>query len=279
MTEPEYFSDLQAIVRLALAEDVGSGDITAELIGADTRGRGEVITREAAVICGRPWVDEVFRQVDSELTLQWDVDDGDSVAPNSRLFSVSGNARSLLTAERPALNFLQSLSGTATTTHHYASLIAHTSARLLDTRKTIPGLRRAQKYAVKCGGGHNHRMGLFDAYLIKENHIAACGSIAAAIEHARNNHPERRLEIEVENLSEFEQATSAGPDWIMLDNFSLADMATAVANVPQGIELEASGGIESEQDLVAIAETGVDYISVGALTKHCRAIDLSMRLA
>ncbi|HKI73754.1 MAG TPA: carboxylating nicotinate-nucleotide diphosphorylase, partial [Pseudomonadales bacterium] len=202
----------------------------------------------------------------------------DAVTANQLLFSASGNARSILTAERSALNFLQLLSGTATRTRHYADLIAHTSAKLLDTRKTLPGLRRAQKYAVKCGGGENHRVGLFDAFLIKENHIAACGSIADAITRARSFNARLRVEIEVETLSQFLEALAAGPDWIMLDNFSLEDMATAVKRNNTSVGLEASGGIESDADLVAIAETGVDYISMGTLTKDCDATDLSMRL-
>ncbi|MBD3646796.1 MAG: carboxylating nicotinate-nucleotide diphosphorylase, partial [Pseudomonadales bacterium] len=235
------------------------------------------ITRENATICGRPWVDEVLRQVDPAIEVTWSVADGDRVNPDQALFTAEGSARSLLTAERTALNFLQTLSGTATRTHHYASLIAHTDTRLLDTRKTLPGLRLAQKYAVACGGGENHRIGLYDAYLIKENHIAACGSIGGAIERARELHADKRIEVEVENLDQFAEAVHFRPDWIMLDNFSLQDLATAVSSLNEDIKLEASGGIENESELIAIAETGVHYISVGALTKHCTAVDLSMR--
>lgn len=273
----DYFSDLSANVSAALAEDVGDGDVTASLIDADTTVTANVITREAGIMCGRPWVDEVFHQVDRNLKITWHSADGDQTQPNQLLFSVAGPARGILTGERPALNFLQTFSGTATTTHRYASLIAHTSTKLLDTRKTIPGLRLGQKYAVSCGGGMNHRMGLYDAFLIKENHIEACGSITKAIQRAQALHPGIRVEIEVENLTEFEEAAKAGPDWIMLDNFSLDDMRTAV-KVGHHIKLEASGGIESDADLIAIAETGVDYVSIGALTKHVRAMDLSLRL-
>lgn len=274
----DYLSDLPDTVSAALEEDVGSGDITAQLIGESTQATAEVITREAAIVCGKPWVNEVFRQIDPGLALSWFVDDGDRADPDTRLFSVTGSARSILTAERTALNFLQTLSGTATRTHHYVDLIRHTTTHLLDTRKTLPGLRRAQKYAVNCGGACNHRMGLYDAFLIKENHIIAAGSIAGAIAGARSLAPGKRVEIEVENLDEFRQAVAADPDWIMLDNFSLADMRIAVDSINDAIKLEASGGIESDDDLVAIAETGVHYISVGALTKHCQAVDLSMRL-
>ena len=274
----DYFIDLETNVTQALAEDIGDGDITAQLIDANTEASAEVITREPATICGRRWVDEVFRQIDPTLNVIWGVDDAVSVKADTWLFTVKGKAQSILTGERTALNFLQTLSATATTTKTYADLIAHTNTKLLDTRKTIPGLRRAQKYAVSCGGGVNHRMGLYDAFLIKENHIQACGSIKAAIQRARAMQPHKKLEIEVEGLEEFYEASEAQPDWIMLDNFSLSDMQQAVANNPTRIKLEASGGIEQASDLVQIAETGVDYISVGALTKHCKAIDLSMRL-
>lgn len=273
----EYFNDLTANVAAALAEDVGDGDVTAELIEATKQVTAHVITREAGVLCGRPWVDEVFRQVDASLKVTWHSADGDQTTPDQLLFTVAGNARSILTAERPALNFLQTLSGTATTTAKTVSLIEHTEAKLLDTRKTLPGLRLGQKYAVSCGGGMNHRIGLYDAFLIKENHIEASGSIASAIQSARKLHPGLRVEIEVETLEQFHEAAFSQPDWIMLDNFSLADMRTAVQS-NQPVKLEASGGIESDQDLIAIAETGVDYISVGALTKHIRAMDLSMRI-
>ena len=229
------------------------------------------------MLCGTDWVDETCRQVDPSLEIEWLAGDGDMLAPNQRLCNIRGVARSLLTAERTALNFLQLLSGTATSAARYAGLVAHTSATLLDTRKTVPGLRLAQKYAVRCGGCENHRVGLYDAFLIKENHIAASGSIAAAISRARRQHPDRRLEIEVESLSQLREAIDGEPDWIMLDNFPLDDMRRAVAENNTPIRLEASGGIESDEDLVAIAETGVDYISIGALTKHVRAVDLSMQ--
>lgn len=276
--EEDYFRDLSVTVETALREDIGDGDISAELIDETSTAQAEVITREAAIICGRPWVDEVFRQVDAGVAVDWLVGDGDAAAADQVLFRASGAARSILTAERTALNFLQALSGTATRTRHYADLIRHTSARLLDTRKTIPGLRLAQKYAVRCGGGDNHRLGLYDAFLIKENHIIASGSIARAIERARQNHPARRVEVEVEDLDEFREAVDAGPDWIMLDNFSLDDLEAAVRSMNTDIRLEASGGIESDDDLVKVAETGVHYVSVGALTKHVEATDLSMRL-
>ena len=278
MMNPDYFKDLNQTVKFALAEDVGDVDITAELIDSENTATAEVITREAAVICGQPWVDEVFRQVDPKVKIEWQINEADLVEAERPLLRVSGLARSILTAERPALNFLQTLSGTATATHRYAQLISHTNARLLDTRKTIPGLRHAQKYAVSKGGGENHRMGLYDAFLIKENHILACGSINKAINRARQLYPGRRVEVEVENLDEFYKAVEAEPDWIMLDNFPLEDMLKAVASANRGIKLEASGGIEEDDDLVSIAETGVDFVSIGALTKHCQAIDLSMRL-
>ena len=278
MMNPDYFKDLNQTVKFALAEDVGDADITAELIDSKNTATAEVITREAAVICGQPWVDEVFRQVDPKVKIEWQINEADLVEAERPLLRVSGLARSILTAERPALNFLQTLSGTATATHRYAQLISHTNARLLDTRKTIPGLRHAQKYAVSKGGGENHRMGLYDAFLIKENHILACGSINNAINRARQLYPDRRVEVEVENLDEFHKAVDAEPDWIMLDNFPLEDMLKAVASANRGIKLEASGGIEEDDDLISIAETGVDFVSIGALTKHCQAIDLSMRL-
>ena len=278
MMNPDYFKDLNQTVKFALAEDVGDVDITAELIDSENTATAEVITREEAVICGQPWVDEVFRQVDPKVKIEWQINEADLVEAERPLLRVSGLARSILTAERPALNFLQTLSGTATATHRYAQLISHTNARLLDTRKTIPGLRHAQKYAVSKGGGENHRMGLYDAFLIKENHILACGSINNAINRARQLYPDRRVEVEVENLDEFHKAVDAEPDWIMLDNFPLEDMLKAVASANRGIKLEASGGIEEDDDLISIAETGVDFVSIGALTKHCQAIDLSMRL-
>lgn len=261
----------------SLREDIGDGDITAQLIPADKISTGRVITRETAVIAGVQWVDEVFRQVDPSLELTWHVKDGDHVEPNHVLFSFQGPARGLLTAERAALNWLQTLSGTATACAALAEQVAHTRVKLLDTRKTLPGLRLAQKYAVSCGGCYNHRIGLWDAFLIKENHIAACGSIAQAISEARRIAPGRPVEVETENLDELDQALKAGADIIMLDEFSLEDMTKAVTITAGKAKLEASGGINANT-LVPIAETGVDYISIGALTKDIRAVDLSMRL-
>ena len=264
-------------VRTALAEDIGSGDITAQLIPAEANATARVITREGGVVCGRAWVSEVFAQVDSGLTVDWLVKDGQKVAPNDTLFTATGCARSLLSAERSALNFLQLLSGTATASQRLADLVTDTGVKLLDTRKTIPGLRMAEKYAVTCGSCYNHRIGLFDAFLVKENHIKACGGIDKAIARARVIAPDKLLEVEVETLEELEQALASGCDRIMLDNFNLEQMATAVTLCEGRVELEASGGI-SESTLVEIAKTGVDYISIGALTKDCRAMDLSMRL-
>lgn len=269
--------DLTAIVQSALAEDVGSGDITAELIPAEKLATARLISREAAILCGIPWVDEVFSQLDSGVTLEWQVQEGSRFEANQLLARLSGPARALMSGERTALNFLQTLSGTASYTHYLASLVAHTEVHLLDTRKTLPGLRSAQKYAVRTGGGYNHRMGLFDAYLIKENHIAACGSIEAAISAARELNPELPLEVEVQDLPQLQQALQAGADIILLDNFELMQLTEAVAANHGQCKLEASGGIDKDS-LVKIAETGVDYISIGALTKHYRAIDLSMLL-
>ena len=264
-------------VAQSLREDIGDGDITARLIPADKRAKGRVITRETATIAGREWVNEVFRQVDPSVELTWQVSDGDTVSPDQVLFTMEGPARSLLSAERAALNWLQTLSGVATSCAAYAARVAHTQVRLLDTRKTLPGLRLAQKYAVTCGGCFNHRIGLWDAFLIKENHIAACGSIAKAIEAAHRIAPGKPVEVETENLDELAQALKAGADIIMLDEFSLEDMRTAVATTGGKAKLEASGGINADT-LVPVAETGVDYISIGALTKNLKALDLSMRL-
>lgn len=261
----------------SLREDVGDGDITARLIPAERIGSGQVITRESAVLAGRSWVDEVFRQVDPGVTLTWLANDGDPIDADSVVFRFEGPARSLLTAERAALNWLQTLSGTATVCAEYARQVAHTGVKLLDTRKTVPGLRLAQKYAVSCGGCFNHRIGLWDAFLIKENHIVACGSIAAAVEAARQIAPGRPVEVETENPDELEQALQAGADIIMLDEFSLEEMERAVARTAGRAKLEASGGINADT-LIPVAETGVDYISIGALTKDVKAIDLSMRL-
>nr|WP_067298754.1 carboxylating nicotinate-nucleotide diphosphorylase [Marinobacterium profundum] len=277
LTQQDLKNTIHQSVALALAEDIGDGDITACLIPATQSGHARVITRQNAVICGTDWVDEVFRQVDPAVQLIWHVRDGESVEANQLLFEARGAARSLLTAERAALNFLQTLSGTATISRHYADLVKDTGVRLLDTRKTLPGLRKAQKYAVTCGGCFNHRIGLYDAFLIKENHILACGGISAAIQTAKQNEPGKLVELEVETLAQLEEALNAGADIVMLDNFSLDDMCTAVKTTAGKAKLEASGGI-SEETLYTIAATGVDYISIGALTKHCQAIDLSLRL-
>lgn len=271
-------AEIEANVRCALLEDVGSGDITAQLIPADRLANATVITRDAAVISGTAWVNEVFRQLDPRVTVHWHVTDGERVTPNQALFKLEGPARSLLTGERSALNFLQMLSGVATRAQHYADKVANTQVKLLDTRKTLPGLRMAQKYAVTCGGCHNHRIGLFDAFLIKENHIAACGGIAQAITAARKIAPGKPVEIEVESLDELNQALAAGADIIMLDELSLDDMREAVRLTAGRAKLEASGGI-NDTTLLPIAETGVDYISIGALTKDIKAVDLSMRLS
>ncbi|OAN86786.1 nicotinate-nucleotide diphosphorylase (carboxylating) [Marinobacter sp. EhC06] len=264
-------------VAQSLREDIGDGDVTAKLIPADKQAKGRVITRETATISGKEWVNEVFRQVDPAVELTWQVSDGETVSPDQVLFNMQGPARSLLSAERAALNWLQTLSGVATTCASYAARVAHTNVRLLDTRKTLPGLRLAQKYAVTCGGCFNHRIGLWDAFLIKENHIAACGSIAEAIEAAHRIAPGKPVEVETENLDELAQALKAGADIIMLDEFSLEDMRTAVATTQGKAKLEASGGINADT-LVPIAETGVDFVSIGALTKDVKAVDLSMRL-
>lgn len=268
--------DITETVAFALKEDIGSGDITAQLIPVTQTAKARIITRENAVICGTEWVNEVFRQIDSSVTIHWHVADGDAVKPDQLLFELAGSARSLLTGERTALNFLQLLSGTATICKSYADIVAHTQVRLLDTRKTIPGLRTAQKYAVTCGGCHNHRIGLYDAFLIKENHIAACGGIPAAISAAREIAPGKPVEVEVESLAELEIALAGNADIIMLDNFSLADMKTGVELTAGRAKLEASGNVDAST-LAGIAETGVDYISIGALTKHAQAVDLSMR--
>ena len=272
-----YRAALQSTVRAALAEDIGDGDITARLVPETQRATGRVITREDCVVAGAPWVNEVFRQTDPRVALEWRVREGDRARAGSVLFRFEGPARALLTGERTALNFLQTLSGTATTARRYADLVAHTPVQLLDTRKTLPGLRIAQKYAVTAGGCHNHRLGLWDAFLVKENHIAACGSIAAAVAAARRTAPGKPVEVEVESLAELDQALAAGADIVMLDDFSIADIRAAVAVNAGKVKLEVSGGV-NERTLVALAETGVDYISIGSLTKHVRAVDLSMRL-
>ena len=271
-------AEIQANVRAALREDIGSGDITAQLIPAERLAHATIITRERAVIAGTAWVDEVFLQLDPRVAVHWQVTDGQRADANQPLFHLEGPARALLSGERSALNFLQSLSAVATRCQHFADLIKDTQVKLLDTRKTLPGLRLAQKYAVTCGGCHNHRIGLYDAFLIKENHIAACGGIAQAIAAAHKIAPGKPVEIEVESLTELQQALDAGADIIMLDELSLADMRTAVNITAGRAKLEASGGI-NESTLRTIAETGVDYISIGSLTKDIKAIDLSMRLS
>jgi nicotinate-nucleotide pyrophosphorylase (carboxylating) len=274
--------EIRRAVQSALAEDLGflplaQGDITASLIPPEQQASATIITREDCIMCGRAFADEVFLQLGGDVSLQWQVADGDQVSANSVLCQLNGPARTLLTGERSALNFIQLLSGTATTTAYYVQFLHGTNTKLLDTRKTLPGLRFAQKYAVATGGGKNHRIGLFDAFLIKENHIAAAGSIAAAVACARQNFAGKPVEVETENLAELRQALDAGADIIMLDNFSLADIKEAVAITNGKAKLEVSGNITSER-LTELASTGVDYISSGALTKHVQAIDLSMRL-
>lgn len=271
-------ASLLQVVNAAIAEDLGSGDITALLIPEHEPVTASLVCRDAAVIAGIPWADLVFKTIDPSLRLEWLIDEGARAKAGAKIMTCSGNARSILTAERTALNFLQTLSATATATRALVDTITHTKAQLLDTRKTLPGLRLAQKYAVLQGGGKNHRIGLYDAFLIKENHILAAGGIAAALSQARAIAPNTRLEIEVESLAELKTAIAGGPDWIMLDNFSLTELMAAVQLTPDTIKLEASGGIETTEDLIQIGETGVDYISVGALTKHCRAVDLSLRI-
>ena len=277
---PELPADLAAQVDAALREDIGSGDVTAALVPAAQQVRGSVLTREDAVLCGRPWVEETFRRLDPRVQLSWHAGDGDRLTARQVIFAITGPARPVLTGERTALNFLQLLSATATATRRCVDAVAGTGCRILDTRKTLPGLRTAQKYAVRCGGADNHRMGLYDRVLIKENHIAAAGSITGAIAAARGSAPQLSVEIEVESLSEMAEAVNAGPDIIMLDDFSLPDLQAAVTlNRAHGGKalLEASGSVSLET-VRAIAATGVDCISVGSLTKHVRAVDLAMRL-
>ena len=270
-------SHISATVKQALAEDIGEGDITALLIPEENTAEASVITREQMVVCGTAWVDEVFAQLDPAVRIEWRVRDGDEVKPGDILLTLSGPARSLLTGERTALNFLQTLSGTATIARQFAALVKGTTIQILDTRKTIPGLRLAQKYAVTVGGCHNHRIGLYDAFLIKENHIAACGGIVAAVTKAREIAPDKPVEVEVESLEEFQQALQAGADIIMLDNFDEKQIREAIA-INRGIaRLEVSGNLEVD-NLAAKAIEGIDYLSSGSLTKHCRAIDLSMRI-
>ncbi|WP_224797852.1 carboxylating nicotinate-nucleotide diphosphorylase [Idiomarina abyssalis] len=286
MSQPELQLAIQDGVSAALKEDLSgedaSYDITAQLILEQSQSRASIITREEAVVCGCGWVDQVFRQLGQQVEIEWLVKDGDKVAANTELCRLKGPSRILLTGERTALNFLQTLSATATTTYQYSQLLDNYKTKLLDTRKTLPGMRLAQKYAVRCGGGVNHRIGLFDAYLIKENHIFACGGIAQAVKAAKQLNPGKTVEVEVENLDEFSQALAAEADIIMLDNFSIADIEQAVQqnknNSSHQAKLEVSGNVTDER-LQELATTGVDFISSGALTKNIQAIDLSMRIS
>ena len=263
-------------IKSFLEEDIGSGDITAAIIPETTHAHAEVLTREDIIMSGQAWFDAVFNHLDTNVTINWLVSEGEAVKKNTVLCKVSGSARALLTGERTALNLLQLLSATATVARKYADAVADTACKILDTRKTIPGLRDAQKYAVACGGCHNHRIGLYDGVLIKENHIMAAGSINKAIQKAREL-TSVTVEVEVESLSELLEALAAKPDRIMLDNFSLADLRAAVKLSAGAVELEASGNIDLD-NIHSIAQTGVDYISIGALTKHVKAVDLSMRI-
>lgn len=269
--------DIDAVVSRALEEDLGRGDLTASLIPVNQAAGAQVITRDDAVLCGQPWFNEVFRQLDRRIRVEWLVHDGEAMRANQVLCTLEGPARPLLTGERTALNFLQTLSGTATVTRRYVEAVAGTRTVILDTRKTLPGLRTAQKYAVRCGGGENHRLGLFDAVLIKENHLTAAGSVAKAVRLSRLRAPTGApVEVEVETLEQLREALAAGADRILLDNFSLKRLREAVQETAGRARLEASGGITFD-NIRAIAETGVDCISVGSLTKHVRAVDLSMR--
>jgi nicotinate-nucleotide pyrophosphorylase (carboxylating) len=277
MPQPPDSAAVLADVRRALAEDFGSGDVTADLLPPQAQAHARVIAREAAVVCGRPWFDACFRELDAQTVVDWHVAEGAHIGADGIVCELRGTARALVGAERCALNFLQTLSGTASIAAQYADAVRGTRAAILDTRKTVPGLRLAQKYAVRCGGAQNHRIGLFDAILVKENHIAAAGSLAAAVQAARARHPELSLEVEVENFDELDEALVANVDRIMLDEFSLAGIRRAVAHVAGRVKLEVSGSVSLER-VRALAETGVDFISVGALTKHVRAIDYSMRV-
>jgi nicotinate-nucleotide pyrophosphorylase (carboxylating) len=280
LIEPPAAEDLARQVAAALREDIGAGDVTARLVPEAQRVRGQIIVREAAVLCGTAWACETFRQLDARVALNWHAHDGQLVPPGEVILHIEGPARPVLTGERTALNFLQLLSGTATVARRFVEAVSGTGCIVLDTRKSLPGLRTAQKYAVRCGGAQNHRMGLYDMVLIKENHIAAAGSVGAAIAAARRRAPGVRVECEVESLAELEEALAARPDIVMLDDFSLEDMRAAVARnrtLGNPVKLEASGSVALES-VRAIASTGVDFVSVGSLTKHVRAIDMSMRL-
>jgi len=274
---PPSSAQISNDIERAFAEDIGAGDATADLLGIDAHGHAELTCRDDAVLAGSAWFDACFRRLDPSVRIEWLLRDGQRMEAGGVICRLSGRARSLVTAERSALNFLQLLSGTATTTASYVNAVAGTATRILDTRKTVPGLRLAQKYAVRCGGGHNQRMGLYDAILIKENHIAAAGSLVAAVRSARRNHPDLALEVEVETLAELAQALETDADRIMLDNFDLPQMAEAVRIGAGRVPLEASGNVDL-QTIGAVARTGVDFISVGALTKHVNAVDFSLRL-
>jgi nicotinate-nucleotide pyrophosphorylase (carboxylating) len=277
---PPLPEDIPAVVSRAIAEDLGAADLTAELIGAGTQAHARVIAREAATLCGRAWFDETFRQLDRRVRVRWLADDGSLIEAGQVVCELDGPARSIVTGERTALNFLQTLSGTATATRAFVAMVAGTGARILDTRKTLPGLRLAQKYAVRCGGAENHRVGLFDAVLIKENHIVAVGNVTEAVRIARRQSPLAMIEVEVESLAQFREALATDADRVMLDDFTLDDMRAAVrlrdASNGKRQELEASGSVTATT-LRDVAATGVDFISMGALTKHVRAIDFSMR--
>jgi nicotinate-nucleotide pyrophosphorylase (carboxylating) len=276
----ELPGDIATVVSRAIAEDLRDGDLTAELIGRYASAGAHVVAREPAALCGRAWFAETFRQLDPRVSVAWRFADGEAIAADSIVCEVRGPARSIVTGERTALNFLQTLSGTATATRSLVDIVAGTRTRILDTRKTLPGLRLAQKYAVRCGGGDNHRIGLFDAVLIKENHVAAVGSVTAAVAAARRQSPNVMIEVEVESLDELREALLTDADRIMLDDFTLDAMREAVklrdAKTGKRQELEASGSVNAAT-LRAVAETGVDFVSIGAITKHVRAIDFSMR--
>ena len=269
--------NLIPLIQLALNEDIGNGDINAQLVSEDKITEATVITRETGILCGQPWFNAVFAEIDPRVKIYWHVAEGEAIQAEQLLCTLDGPARALLTGERIALNFLQTLSGTATLVHQYVEKIKNTHTQILDTRKTIPGLREAQKYAVRIGGGRNHRMGLYDAFLIKENHIAACGSMTQAVLRAREMHADKPLEVEVENLQELQEALNANVTMIMCDNFTVQRLQEAVAIVDRRAKLEASGNITLE-NIAEVAATGVDFISLGVLTKNVRALDLSMRV-
>jgi len=269
--------DIRPIVQLALAEDIGSGDASATLIPPERQAQAQVICNQAAIVCGRPWFDAVFQQLDPNVCIHWHIEEGDWVQPHTAVVSLNGPARALLSGERAALNFLQTLSATATLTHHYVTALGDSPTRLLDTRKTLPGLRLAQKYAVRCGGGHNHRLGLYDMIMLKENHIAAAGGIGPAVARARALYPELKVEVETENLEEVRQALAAGADIIMLDDFPLTEAKEAITLIKGKAQVEISGNITIDS-LPVWAQLGADFISTGAITKHIQAVDFSMRI-